>query len=82
MDGQDISLRDMTAEERRGFEYALDCIETWTRQLEAGADKMPKTAPAVSLETQIVNSARMTRDLARALRAGFAAPPPPVPAGH
>ncbi|KRS15638.1 hypothetical protein [Roseovarius indicus] len=76
-DGQDITLRTMTADELRGFNYALDCMETWARQLEAGAADIPETGPTVPLGVQIVNSARMTRDLTRAMRAGFGPPPPP-----
>jgi phage-related protein len=82
MDDHAQYLRDMTPDERRGFDYALDCVETWATQLQTHAVAMPTIEAPATLNAQMENSAQLARAMASALRAGFPAPPPPMTAGH
>lgn len=73
-DNTPISLRAMTPAERRGFDYALDCLKTWANQIETAMFSAPPTGISIPLEEQQANSARMTRSLAEALKRGTAQP--------
>ena len=82
MGDHELYMRSMTADERRGFDYALDCVETWATQLQTHAVAMLTIEAPATLNAQMENSAQLARAMASALRAGFPAPPPPMATGH
>lgn len=74
IDTREFDLRPMTVEERQGYLYALDVMQTWAAQLEASANKLSDNAEDAISRTprQIcVERVRMVGDLARAQQLGF-----------
>ncbi|MBY5988187.1 hypothetical protein [Roseovarius atlanticus] len=62
----------MSVDERNGFLYALDCIETWAMRIKTQADTAPPVPiDNMTLPRQMRSSADFTRTLAKGLRVGF-----------
>lgn len=68
-------IRDgLSAEERRGYDLALDQIQNWAREIEIQAPKIPPIETQGTLVSDLRSGARLCRAMVRALRQGFIPP--------
>lgn len=66
-DPEDLRIRPMTPDEKRGFQYACQSLQLWAAQIERNARGLSNSGEMVPLDQMMSNGAKLTRGLAEAL---------------